>query len=131
MKREIKFRVWDDDAEIMIYSDGHEIENADYWWEIDPLRLGCVTGSTDGNTLEPLEPIVTYYDKIMQLTGLEDKNGREIWEGDILQDTSNPEDIKVVEWEEELAGFMMPLQSYCERWYEVIGNIYENPEIIP
>jgi len=62
MKREIKFRAWDDDAGCMIYSNNNE---DDYWWEINPLRLGCIIGDSGGNQFEPPEPIVAYYDLVM------------------------------------------------------------------
>ena len=87
-----------------------------------------------GNTVAIISPSFPFIQDIlhyslMQYTGLKDRNGEEIWEGDILQDARNPEDISVVKWDEGLAGFMVPLKSYCERWYEVIGNVYENSEL--
>ena len=59
---------------------------------------------------------------IMQFTGLKDKNGKEIYEGDIMKNYDYH--FFVVEWNKKNA-----------RWdncfgREVIGNIYENPELI-
>jgi len=156
--REIKFRAWDNDAQCMIYSDSNKIETADYWWEFDPVRVGCITGESGGNNFEPPEPIVTYYEVIMQFTGLKDKNGKEIYEGDILH--SNKSDIYLygnnspVDFEsgafcvtilydqiqEPLWGFDRvykptdyPNNTEKYEWieeFEVIGNIYENPELL-
>ena len=68
---------------------------------------------------------------IMQHTSLKDKNGKEIYEGDLNQDKG------VVIWNESDASFcwdykgieVMPMGEENE-WCEVIGNIYENPELI-
>ncbi len=64
---------------------------------------------------------------VMQYTGLKDKNGKEIYEGDILQNISFKECIGVMEWLEKDACFtrFYPLFNF-----EIIGNIYENPELI-
>lgn len=79
--------------------------------------------------------------ELMQSTGLVDKNGKEIYEGDILTDGS----IKyLVRFEEEKACFIMKpilcgktlFKKYEElskrymHYYEIIGNIYENPELL-
>ena len=65
---------------------------------------------------------------LMQYTGLKDKNGKEIYEGDIVTDGVGK--FKIV-YDLKLAGY----QPYCifrddpENYCEVIGNIYENPEL--
>jgi len=80
--------------------------------------------------------------ELMQFTGLKDKNGREIYEGDLVQETfSVGKEIKgriqEVFWDEEHASFAIkPASPYisCGIAYskerEIIGNIYENPELL-
>lgn len=77
---------------------------------------------------------------IMQSTGLKDKNGKEIFEGDIV-DYKGRE--AVVKWHGSYASFIYRfvdgLQERVSEWdplflacyhFEIIGNIYENPELL-
>ena len=83
------------------------------------------------------------YDSIMQSTGLKDKSGKEIFEGDILACKTDDEVINLnVFWDEEHALFMFESKKYNEQEplaelvenntypFEIIGNIYENPELL-
>ena len=96
----------------------------------DALMNDCITADPDEIVL-------------MQSTGLKDKNGKEIFEGDILACKTDDEVINLnVFWDEEHALFMFESKKYNEQEplaelvenntypYEIIGNIYENPELL-
>lgn len=83
--------------------------------------------------------ITAYPDEIelMQSTGLKDKNGKEIFEGDVLTSQNYP--VKgVVEFRTDLGLWVHYLKEYSYFEYlgnvagskEIIGNIYENPELL-
>lgn len=84
--------------------------------------------------------ITTYPDeiKLMQSTGLLDKNGREIFEGDIVKMAKDVySDLTYYEIVRHRGGGyrLESNQHGCELWLrhtncEVIGNIYENPELL-
>ncbi len=120
MKREIKFRAWDINKKawkgLWIFRGGHTEQYDVSNNKIDILDLtnkwqGCV---------------------LMQFTGLHDKNGKEIYEGDIV-DFGNKIQYEV-EWSPENAMFHLKgpndIYSLIFNECEVIGNIYENPELI-
>lgn len=78
--------------------------------------------------------------KLMQSTGLKDKNGKEIFEGDIVDYKGRK---AVVKWHGSYASFIYrfvdELQERVSEWhplflayyhFEIIGNIYENKELL-
>ena len=76
---------------------------------------------------------------IGQYTGLHDKNGKEIYEGDIVRIVvnNNIEKICKVEFKNEIFGVMFSKNKdltafphFCNTTFEVIGNIYDNPELL-
>ena len=89
--------------------------------------------------------ITAYHDEIelMQSTGLFDEEEMEIFEGDILAVKTDDGTLNVyVFWDEEHALFMFESKKYNEKEalaellednsypFEIIGNIYENPELL-
>lgn len=68
---------------------------------------------------------------LMQSTGLVDKNGKEIYEGDIIKDDYRKYKIMWYAEEAKFAAFdVIDHKYFCDGDCEVIGNIYENKEIM-
>lgn len=116
--REIKFRMWYVENEVMS----------------EPFELGSSLAE------------LTYGEKVMQYTGLKDKNGKEIYEGDVVEFKA----IKAIGCVvfgcfatlEDDYGVPENSPKFCVQWrrdgghsaldnnFQVIGNIYENPELL-
>ena len=121
--REIKFRAWFGEEHKMIpFDELHiELENGEYtvWYSLDGDSI------QDGLCVEDFN--------IMQYTGLKDKNGKEIYEGDIVR-LPEDEDYKYysIIYSKNRLGFI--LSNGCgfglSYGIEVVGNIYENPELL-
>lgn len=74
----------------------------------------------------------------MQYTGLKDKNGKEIYEGDIVRVSGHPFQSSIEIDGNYEVGYNEAMDLCCgslylfkmRRWAEVIGNIYETPELL-
>jgi len=128
MNSPIKFRAWDKSKAKMatVWDIGWKAwDSGD---ELNYVRVECGDG-----TYDLLENEV----ELMQFTGLLDKNGKEIYEGDILQARDKWADPKVLLTVVFQAGaywsngrkHAMPLWD-IHPYAEVIGNIYENRELL-
>lgn len=124
--RTIKFRAWDKVKKEMWYK-AKDDGVAEQSYGVD----------LEGNILDLCD--TQYYPSIAftkdfeltQFTGLLDKNGKEIYEGDILERTTvstKSQRREVVIWSKR--GGWQPLYS-IKGEFKVVGNVYENPELNP
>ena len=117
--REIKFRAWDLKAKRMD--------------EVWPTPNGC--GFYDDRSKDVHEYFDGMYSDVMQYTGLKDRSGKEIYEGDVLDDNHdgwlwvvgfNDRGCFIAHAPDEKSEWVL-LDDYH---FSVIGNIYENPELL-
>ena len=122
--REIKFRVWDIKFKRMEEIDGFSLYLADN-------KIYEVFEGTQGYDTCMFVTDVTKLYELMQYTGLKDKNGKEIYEGDIaiLPDRWPKFPVRYIDGMFCLEGTSWPLHEYYKEC-EIIGNIYENPELL-
>jgi uncharacterized phage protein (TIGR01671 family) len=143
MNRIIKFRAWDTYAQVMC-------EDVTHSYGLSPLNDILLNDIRRKEELVPINFYSICYDdryEVMQFTGLKDRNGKEIYEGDILA-TENY-DIDYDYWTKEDYGYtivqykdlgfsfsnwtieLFPSESvYSIEFVKVIGNIFENPKLI-
>ena len=142
--REIKFRAWDKVTKKMhVFDDCHMGRGFGVLlFAFDPPLID--RWDIHKSPEDQVDNLSHY--ELMQFTGLLDKNGVEIYEGDIaryklkLGSEDNPfEETRAVSWFQALCEFYpVPKRDDCEdSWYraeyydfEVIGNIHENPELL-
>lgn len=117
MSRAIKFRTWGVDGKV-----------GPRMWDWEHIA-GCLCMWFEDKTAI-----------IMQFTGLKDKNGREIYEGDIIQCNPEVKYYRVVVWghdgnywmvnPDRIMGWEIQCVISSHTDAVVIGNIYENPELL-
>lgn len=115
--REIKFRAWDKEAKVLSVVRSWDFAHGD-------VELG--------KELQPKADKFSEEIEVTQYTGLKDKNGKEIYEGDILETESG---ICEVKWYGKGACFRWMFTGNSESPLnyddiEVIGNIYEHGELL-
>ena len=134
--REIKFRAWDKDNKCWLTNELFEVGELFINWQTDNSGKFYIHDKTQtGHNSIILE----------QFTGLLDKHGKEIYEGDIIRDASSGGYTKwwdgIVTWHNAgSVGWVaepLPENKHRGAWglnynyeYEVIGNIHQNLEII-
>lgn len=136
MNREIKFRAWSNG----IKSDSVVHRRKFGEWIFPPQMMydekpgDCLVWKSQGQNIE-----------VMQYTGLKDRNGKEIYEGDLAkhiefesEDGPYNEEIGIVKWEDGTHFVETVVGSCITKWLiangkntEVIGNIYENSDLLP
>ena len=128
MTREIKFRAWDKDMKEWIPEKSIIISKG------KPLALINEVPTPIEKAINMIGKLCNPNWELIQFTGLKDKNGKEIYEGDIINFWAN-DTKQVVEFKNGAYWMFVvdddhnpvPLPS---KYIEVIGNIYENPELL-
>jgi uncharacterized phage protein (TIGR01671 family) len=137
--KEIKFRAWDKGTSTMKYpkpyDNGIGICPEELKGKFCPSELIDINGH-QSHISDVLMNSDLYIP--MQYTGLKDKNGKDIYEGDIVKLDDVIQRICHIEWDEEWSRFKCRdiedngnIKPYI--WNQVlriIGNIYENPELL-
>jgi len=121
-QRPIKFRAWDKERGQFLYSSDFDFDSK-FWIAVE---------------------LAGAYDYVQRYTGLKDKNGKEIYEGDIVDAVATKEDKESDRIADVIFGTGLQWQIRAGKGYsrglpitwggwkslEVIGDIYENPELI-
>jgi hypothetical protein len=125
MKREIKFRMWSSILKVMYYPNLDE-RNI---WTIPSSENGVIQ-SQEISRIDPRN-------ELMQCTGIIDSNGKEIYEGDIIKCGANDNIPTEIYWDKDLSSYAvstyhstLQLHNVRDKNVEIVGNIFENPELL-
>ena len=135
--KDIKFRAWDKSDKVManvleVRFDNEELIKVGYTFDgSDDIEKACLRYPSQV--------------ELMQYTGLKDKNGKEVFEGDIVQGFERTGEYSgegfyykaIIQWSEERCGWealtIGDEESYPANDFdfdEIIGNIYENGDLL-
>lgn len=126
MGREVKYKAWDKEEKVMI----------DWFWlnsEGKAYETPVTLYDTPHTEIERNDDLI-----LMQYTGLKDKNGVEIYEGDVIAEEVGLDELNIIVEVVYYDGCFMGKEKGHEPEYpikdfldgEVVGNIYENPELL-
>ncbi len=131
--REIKFRAWQPFRSLHRKPGMYEVSDIAFYPANGGGEAFLALHGEESKSSEYLEDI-----HLMQYTGLKDKNGVEIYEGDLLSSdhTTNARNAPQI-----VAYSMLPVHGDYQESYgytfdyraeelEIVGNIYENPELL-
>jgi uncharacterized phage protein (TIGR01671 family) len=122
--RQIKFRAWQKHHKQMV-----KVTRIDF-------NRNLITADYGEKTVPRFNTFEQDNFILMQYTGFRDKNGTEIYEGDLLFDKDELTRPFIVKWDDEWAQFYVDCgggsTDFLWKWanLEVIGNIYENPDLL-
>lgn len=122
-----KFRAWDKENDRMIYP---STEGVCFELDDDGINILDVSGDyPEDHTFPAIDSF------LMQSTGLKDKNGVEIFEGDVVEWLGHRGIVEFVLNNQQTmiigaSGYITDLDYSTDFNTEVIGNIHENPKIL-